>query len=486
MKIFFSDYFNVTKETLDQFGALDVSMVGDLPLFIDPFLLYASKKPEYNVQHQLIVRYLEFLFDYCRRHPHANMMASRSYFEFPEVKNLSLGFCHRGNQGRGLGKDFANALIGNIGSLMVPDAHERISESSHLEKLCIVARRVGCDSISDFTANIIKDFLLCFTERFARGHLRPEQCHEFSVGRAVFDFEKQCWTSKKYYLPNHNGEYVILTPLDILTCEDTWISKDGLLHDFRHLPESVGNKELQEKLVSLLADIYDRKRPLGNAERHSRALAFCAAHPELIDIYIRKQEGRKDEAIVNARNRTHAVEEFNIIGIKRIADELGSRAFYSEEGSSLEAARRRALIFKDYLENNDGRQMFFSSHESRISEKQIQSAFGLLWLNSDKSADREPNNGRGPVDFKISQGAHDACLVEFKLASNPQLEHNLKNQMKVYKAANRTANSLTMIFLTDEKDRVRMDGILCKLGLGNDPDYIVVDITPKLSASKVK
>jgi hypothetical protein len=45
---FFSDRFGVDADVLEQYGALDVSLVADLPLFIDPFLLFNSKKTEYR------------------------------------------------------------------------------------------------------------------------------------------------------------------------------------------------------------------------------------------------------------------------------------------------------------------------------------------------------------------------------------------------------------------------------------------------------
>lgn len=46
---------------------------------------------------------------------------------------------------------------------------------------------------------------------------------------------------------------------------------------------------------------------------------------------------------------------------------------------------------------------------------------------------REVNNGRGPVDFKISKGSKDTTLVEFKLASNSKLKNNLAKQVDIYK-----------------------------------------------------
>jgi hypothetical protein len=48
MKVYFSDFFGVRKSTLKKYGAFNISLLSDLPLFIDPFLLFHSKKPKYR------------------------------------------------------------------------------------------------------------------------------------------------------------------------------------------------------------------------------------------------------------------------------------------------------------------------------------------------------------------------------------------------------------------------------------------------------
>ena len=40
MAIYFSEYFEVDRECLTDYGAFDISLVTDLPLFIDPFFTF--------------------------------------------------------------------------------------------------------------------------------------------------------------------------------------------------------------------------------------------------------------------------------------------------------------------------------------------------------------------------------------------------------------------------------------------------------------
>ena len=61
MKVYFTDFFNVDEELLDEYGAFNISLINDMPLFIDPFLLFHSEKEEYKKLHEDIIRYLIFL-----------------------------------------------------------------------------------------------------------------------------------------------------------------------------------------------------------------------------------------------------------------------------------------------------------------------------------------------------------------------------------------------------------------------------------------
>jgi len=44
MNVYFSDFFNVDPDAIEEYGAFNISLINDLPLFIDPFLLFNSDK----------------------------------------------------------------------------------------------------------------------------------------------------------------------------------------------------------------------------------------------------------------------------------------------------------------------------------------------------------------------------------------------------------------------------------------------------------
>lgn len=157
MKIYFSDFFEVNPNELKEYEAFNISLINDLPLFIDPFLIFCSEKEEYQGLHEEILRYLVFLRDKAQEYPILNQGMMKLWYIFPEVKQTYLGFCHEGNGGRGLGKDFAIALHAGLKDIFKDFGEEKVTKSTHIEKLCLIKPKVGRDNISDFVTNLIKE-----------------------------------------------------------------------------------------------------------------------------------------------------------------------------------------------------------------------------------------------------------------------------------------------------------------------------------------
>ena len=113
MNVYFSDWFQVSPDLLESYGAFNVSLINDLPLFIDPFLLFTSPKPEYQRLHSQIIDYLKFLRDRSREASVDDGLLE-AWYMFPEVKQLWLGFSKKGNSGSGMGIAFARTLNENL------------------------------------------------------------------------------------------------------------------------------------------------------------------------------------------------------------------------------------------------------------------------------------------------------------------------------------------------------------------------------------
>ena len=259
MNVYFSDIFDVDSNTIEEYGAFNISLINDLPLFIDPFLLFNSKEPEYQTLHHEILQYVAFLKDMSVGGG-INPGLFKSWFLFPEVKQNWLGYSEIGNDGSGLGIDFASALNKNLNHIFSDFGEETITKSSHLEKLCLIKSGVGKDNISDFTANLIKGFLLDYTQKFAQEHIDKSMRKIFAVDRVYFNYETRSWASGKFDLPAHREDFVILTPKDILTKDDTWINKGDIVNQFHDIVNAISNHELRAQVNQYFAMNLPRRK----------------------------------------------------------------------------------------------------------------------------------------------------------------------------------------------------------------------------------
>lgn len=81
------------------------------------------------------------------------------------------------------------------------------------------------------------------------------------------------------------------------------------------------------------------------------------------------------------------------------------------------------------------------------------------------------------------------CLkeLETKLAKSSSLKQNLKNQVEIYRNANDTQKSITLIGYFCDKEKKKAETVLKKLGLNKAENYILVNCEYNLlSASNVR
>lgn len=484
--VYFSELFGLEEKVLEDYGAINISLINDIPLFIDPFLLYASDKQEYKELHEGILDYLTFLRDKAAEGA-VSMEKIKRWYCFHEVKQNWLGYSETGNGGSGLGVDFGRSMTNNICSVFKDLRNETITETSHLEKLCLFRSGVGRDNVSDFTCNLIKEYLLKYTETFARQYLQPEQCRKISVQKVIFDYEREVWRPRTFYLPYFNGDFVLLTPKDLLTKDENWINLSDMRHRFLDITSSLPNEELRDQIN----DVYARAIPerASQKERNEAASAIINRYPMLMDYYIKLKEEDKEGAKDASNNIVTEVDKIFIRNIQGLISKLQKDTTFYEEVSmgSYEATRNRVMFLKHVIEDCDGYKLLYNGEKPIKKEKDLQILFKLTWFGTAYDVNAEVNNGRGPVDYKVSFGSSDKTLVEFKLAKNSKLKQNLQHQVGVYEQANDTQQSMKVILFFSEAEHNTVNNTLKELKLENSPNIILIDAcNNKLSASNVK
>ena len=490
MSTYFSDRFAVDPAALEKYGAFNVSIITDLPLFIDPFLLFNSRKAKYKELHELIVEYLIFLRDKAQLGPIDEGLL-RAWYCFPEVEQNWLGFSQSGNAGHGLGIDFARALHQSLHTLFADLGTERITKGTHLEKVCLIRDGVGRDNISDFVTNLIKGYLCSYTQEFALSHIDAASLRAIPISGTGFNYDTETWETATYTLPWSEGDFVLLTPKDLLTRDENWINRHDLIRDFQNIPAAIPDAQLRAQVASYFERLLSRprRRAPTQKERDIAAAQTIREFPALIDYYIRYKElnGARAESI--SSQKVLDTEALFVAQIKLLQKSLAANtAFYSTPGTTYEEARERLMYLKDAVENKGCHRLFYVAGQPVKREADLQIMYRLVWVGTPSDVTTEANDGRGPADFKISRGARDKTIVELKLAGNSHLRNNLQKQAEIYMRASDAAHSLKGILCFTREDELKVAKISRELKLENDESIVLIDARDdnKPSGSKAR
>jgi hypothetical protein len=207
---------------------------------------------------------------------------------------------------------------------------------------------------------------------------------------------------------------------------------------------------------------------------------------DLLDYYIRWKEEHGSEAHRTAEAKVRATHQQFVQNIKALVSEyLAGSAFYKYD-SSYEQSMKRVLYLKHVIEDQGGHRLFYVNGQPIQREVDLHVMFRLTWFNNSADLDlnAEVNNGPGPVDFKVSKGKKNSNLVEFKLAKNTALEKNLRHQVAIYEKSSDAKTSIKVIMYFNDSELRRVKDIIKRLKLTDCRDIILIDASPKVSASK--
>ena len=148
-------------------------------------------------------------------------------------------------------------------------------------------------------------------------------------------------------------------------------------------------------------------------------------------------------------------------------------------------------FFKRWVENNKGWEVIQDAN-SRKKEKIVQRIIhfsGLCYIQTNNLAlSCEPDEGRGPVDFKVSRG-QDVTIIEVKLSTNSEYCNGFKYQIEEYGKAENTDNMIYVFIDLGNSGRVKtIEGLYAEnLNKGRKmPELIIIDAKEKVSASITK
>jgi hypothetical protein len=190
----------------------------DIPIGIDPFLLFKSRDIILSELHSLILKAFNKGIELVRTD---NKQAAQKLFDFPEVAEIGLGYARNGKKGSGVGTFLSQLIIETLSDS--PALQER--GVKHIEEMQLVSVGIGPDRISDIAANLLKKYLIEYTQK---------QCKLWNISLVsgvplshVFDFDTFDWYDDYFDLPisPFDNSPILLVPRRIVRTLP-WINYD--------------------------------------------------------------------------------------------------------------------------------------------------------------------------------------------------------------------------------------------------------------------
>lgn len=249
-------------------------LVEDLPLCIDPFLLYKSRDPELRLLHD---RMIAHFVNGMNTLASGDQQGAEQILTFPEVSEVGFGYSSKNRNGSGFGIVLRRLLIDTL--KVSPAILKR--GIRHVEEMQLIAPGIGPDRIGDIASTILKEYLIEYTQRQCAIHEIPLQ-RDLPIEH-VYDLGEQAWHDGYFDLPvnPHDGKAILLVPRRIVR-QLPWINYDNFVRtEFRaYLAAKKGKTPIRDASIS--------KVEVASTSRVETAI---------IDNYIKQREQQASEAL---------------------------------------------------------------------------------------------------------------------------------------------------------------------------------------------
>lgn len=200
----FSQVFGINKSQ-HELDFIDIPLDhGDIPLFIDPYSI-AVKKDEWSINaHNDIIHFFQVVVDAIRRGDQVAAMNALKDLKEPNYTRLGLS---TGDQPRGRGVTGETAI--DLYHALANSTAVRTGFLHELEDCELLIPGIGRDKISDITTNVIKRYLVIYTQQQCALFNIPT--HEVASG-FFWDEAQGCWIDEYANLPVSGNLPIILVP----------------------------------------------------------------------------------------------------------------------------------------------------------------------------------------------------------------------------------------------------------------------------------
>lgn len=246
----------------------------DIPLYVDPFLLWKSPSMMDNGLHSSLIdsfNYLGFLINHGKEAEALSVLILAS-----ECEEVGLG-TSKNKKGHRIGEATARLILQLFQK--IPQLHE--CGFAHIEEIQLLVDGIAKDRISDISCNLLSSFFIDYT---------IEQCEKYHIPMTqiklprVYDVKLHRFVEEKVYLPTnpHNNIPIWFVPKRWLRYNN-WLNPDDYFSNY--YPENVDADNFfndRIKILSFNRHNYDMVK--GYVEHKERLMGDCKNDPLFMQI----------------------------------------------------------------------------------------------------------------------------------------------------------------------------------------------------------
>jgi hypothetical protein len=471
-----TQHFGIARRPADDW--FDPILNADTELFVDPFLIFKDISDSWGGAHRSLIEHFDQAF---RLIAEGNLNPESLQYQkalamlvFREPKEFCLGYTSRGTSGSGSGTGYA-ATIGEA----ISEAIQRgLEHPRHFEELGILNEGIGADRISDITCTVLKSRLVEYTREIALRHAIPVANHRIFAGQ--FDERRMRWLAPEVEVPTNpftEGPLLFvpqrfLRDLPVLNALDWWASYE--------------NEQLRQDMNYEIMGHVDKKTIVEIARRNPEA--------------VRKWTTEREEQTAppyDFRRDAKGVWQWDLASdsfVRANPLQLAAPQTVEEFLNIIDAIIGAYRLF---VEDQGGWDLLWDvMSEKDKPERAAQLLFRGIAQSyckaNDISLDAEVNLGRGPVDFKFSNGYSRRAHLEVKKVHNGRFWDGLESQLPSYMRSDEVSDGWFLALQYNEtkntKNRIkelphRIRAVAAERQI--NLRYQLVDARPKLSASRL-
>lgn len=468
----FSQHFEISRSENDDW--FDPILNDDTEVFVDPFLIFNEQLGFWADAHQCIIDH----FNRCFRliaEGHLNPGSVKyqkavDLLAFTEPKELCLGYTKRGTGGAGSARGFASIM-----ARLIADSISRgIEDIDHFEELGIFEKGIGADRISDMASTILKPHLIEYTRSVVAAHDLSTELHVIRSGE--YNEKRLRWSDVKTDLPTNpftQGPVLLvaerfLNTLPTINKDDWW--------------DAYENERLRTDM---------NYEVLGNVDKE-RIVQAARRNPEFVHEWATERESEPVSSY-NLSTDPEGLYRWDPVSREYVAAHPVDLPEAQNEAEFFEVIKTVVEQFKLFVEEQGGWDLLWNGTKEK-HEKAVQLLFRGIAKHYCESnnvvLDPEVNLGRGPVDFKFSNGYERRAHLEIKKVHSTQFWHGLEEQLPSYMKSDEVNDGWFMAVQYRETKRqleriAEIPHLVSRAASKHDKNlrYVLVDARPKPSAS---